>query len=186
MKVFVKTIFVIVSTTTAHVGGAAVNARLLARSQHASGGSGDRPSRPKFSIVSVSLGANSELVPEIHVALHASLAALSRVQNFRQKATPKREHNFFIVLPSKHTVLAKYSVLSSAAYTQQFTSHQLNFFTSQLLSCYQPTFTRRTSGHYLGSFRVAEFSDPPQLTVIISVVPLSASSFFHLLLVRQP
>jgi len=45
------------------------------------------------------LRANGEFVPKIHVALHASLAALSRVQNFRQKAALQREHIFFIVLP---------------------------------------------------------------------------------------
>jgi hypothetical protein len=55
-------------------------------------------------MVSVGLRANAELVPKIHVALRASLAALSGVQNFRQKAAPKGEHSFFIVLPSKHTL----------------------------------------------------------------------------------
>jgi hypothetical protein len=39
-----------------------LNAGLLARNQHAFEGSGDRPSRPGFSLVSVGLRANAESV----------------------------------------------------------------------------------------------------------------------------
>jgi hypothetical protein len=55
------------------------NAGLLARSQFASRGSSDRPTRSGFSVVFLGLRANAELVPKFHVALHASHAALPMV-----------------------------------------------------------------------------------------------------------
>jgi hypothetical protein len=55
------------------------NAGLLARSQFASGRSCDRPTRSRFSVVVLGPRANAELVPKVHLALHASHAALSMV-----------------------------------------------------------------------------------------------------------
>jgi hypothetical protein len=55
------------------------NARLLARSQFASGRSCDRPTRSRFSVVFLGPRANAELLPRFHVALHASRAALPMV-----------------------------------------------------------------------------------------------------------
>jgi hypothetical protein len=55
------------------------NARLLARSQFTSRRSCDQPTLSRFSMVFLGLGANTELVPKFHNALHASHAALSMV-----------------------------------------------------------------------------------------------------------
>jgi hypothetical protein len=52
-----------------------LNARLLARSQYASGRSCDQPTRSKFLVVFLGPTANAELVSEFHVALRASHAA---------------------------------------------------------------------------------------------------------------
>jgi hypothetical protein len=56
-----------------------VGAGLLARSQFASGRSCDRPTRSRFSVVSLGPRANAELVPKFHVALYASHATLPMV-----------------------------------------------------------------------------------------------------------
>jgi hypothetical protein len=53
------------------------NARLLARSQFASGRSWDRPARSRFSVVFFGPRANIELVSKFHVALHASHAMVT-------------------------------------------------------------------------------------------------------------
>jgi hypothetical protein len=55
------------------------NARLLARSQLASGRSCDRSTQSMLSMVFLGPRANVELVPKFHVALHASHAALPMV-----------------------------------------------------------------------------------------------------------
>jgi hypothetical protein len=52
---------------------------MLARSQFASGRSCDRPTRLRFSVVFLGPRANAESVPKLHVALHASHAALPMV-----------------------------------------------------------------------------------------------------------
>jgi len=56
-----------------------LNAVVLARGQHATASSSDRPSLSRLSVVSPGPQANAELVPETHVALHASLTATSLV-----------------------------------------------------------------------------------------------------------
>ena len=50
----------------------------------------------------------------------------------------------------------------------------------KVLPCYQPTFTRRTSGHCPETFRAANFSDP--LPLMIRAVPRTAPSHPSLLL----
>jgi hypothetical protein len=55
------------------------NARLLVRSQFASGRPCDRPTRSRFSVVILGSRSNAELVPKFHVALHGSHAALPMV-----------------------------------------------------------------------------------------------------------
>jgi hypothetical protein len=69
--------------TTAQIGTnvrtRGFNAGLLARSQFASGRSCDRPTRLRFSVLFLGPRANAELVPKLHVALHASHAALPMV-----------------------------------------------------------------------------------------------------------
>jgi hypothetical protein len=55
------------------------NAGPLTRSQFASGRSCDRPTRSRFSVVFLGPRANAELVPKVHITLHASHAALPMV-----------------------------------------------------------------------------------------------------------
>jgi hypothetical protein len=62
-----------------NVGVRGFNARLLARSQFASGRSCDWPTRTRFSVDLLGPTANAQLVPKFHIALHASHAALSMV-----------------------------------------------------------------------------------------------------------
>jgi hypothetical protein len=54
-------------------------ARLLARGRFASGGSCDRPTRSRFSVVFFGPRANVELITKFHVALHASHVALPMI-----------------------------------------------------------------------------------------------------------
>jgi hypothetical protein len=65
--------------TTAQIGtnvrARGFNARLLARSQFASGRSCDRSTRSRFSVVFLCPRVNAGLVPKFHVALNASHAA---------------------------------------------------------------------------------------------------------------
>jgi hypothetical protein len=63
----------------ANVKALVFNAKLLARSQFASGRSCDRPARSRFSMVLLGPRANAEIVFKLHVALHASHAALPMV-----------------------------------------------------------------------------------------------------------
>jgi hypothetical protein len=64
------------------------NAGLLARSQFATLRSCDRPSRSRFPVVFLGPRANAELVPEFHVALHASHSAPQTVRSkFRPNLT---------------------------------------------------------------------------------------------------
>jgi hypothetical protein len=56
-----------------------LNAGLLVRSQFASGRSCDWPTRSRFSVAFLVPRANAELVPQIHIALYASHAALPMV-----------------------------------------------------------------------------------------------------------
>jgi hypothetical protein len=102
------------------------------------------PERPETNSIKVFRGflgprANVELVPKFHVALHASHAALQifTFQNFR--------HN--IALPK-----SDYISPTTAAPT---------YFKSKL----NKSFTRRTSGHCLGTFQTAklcfDYTPPP-------------------------
>jgi hypothetical protein len=68
-------------TTTAqivtNVRAHGFNARLLARSQFASGRFCDQPSRSRFSVVFLGPRANAKFVPKFHVALHAALPMIT-------------------------------------------------------------------------------------------------------------
>jgi hypothetical protein len=66
-------------------------ARLLARSQFASGRSCDRPTRSRLSVVFLGPRANAELVPKFHVALHASIQLSQNKINIK---------NFTLMYPS--------------------------------------------------------------------------------------
>jgi hypothetical protein len=80
------------------------NTGLLARSQFASGGSCDRPTRSRFSVVFLGPRANAELLPTLHVALHVPHAALPMVTSkFRPTvALPMLDQNFTIMQPFQH------------------------------------------------------------------------------------
>jgi hypothetical protein len=108
------------------------NTRLVARSQYASGRSCDRPTRSICSVALLRPRTKAQSVTKIHVALHASHAAVPMLPTFRHNAA---------VSPDVH-------FLPCAAYCLQSTSKRLTL---------QPTFTRRTSGHSLGNFREVNF-----------------------------
>jgi len=59
-----------------------LKARLLGRSHYASGRSCDRPTRSRFSVVFLGPIANAKLVPQIHVAFHASHSTLPTLSKF--------------------------------------------------------------------------------------------------------
>jgi hypothetical protein len=48
-----------------------------------------------------------------------------------------------------------------------------------ILSCYKPTFARRTSGYLLGTIRAVNFSDYPPPFIIISVLSVIAPQFLN-------
>jgi hypothetical protein len=73
-------------------------------------------------------------------------------------------------------------VLPCAACTQQFASHHLTLFTSQRFILLPAYIYQKDKRAHSGKLKSSRLSPPPsQLTVMISVVPLSASSSFHLL-----
>jgi hypothetical protein len=118
-------------------------------------------------VVFLSPRANVELAPKIHIALHASHAALPKsiFEILVKTQSSKRCKIFFTLLPSQHKIQPNSQPIPSAAPYQQFTSHHLTFFTSQCCTFLPATFTRRTSGHYLGTCTAANFfftfSHPP-------------------------
>jgi hypothetical protein len=69
------------------------NARLLARSQFASGRSCDRQTQSRISLVSLGPRANAELVPKFYLALYASHAALPMV-TLKNVALHKHDFDF--------------------------------------------------------------------------------------------
>jgi hypothetical protein len=76
----------------------------MARSQFAVGRSCYRPTRSRFSVVSLRPRENPNFVPRFQVALHASQAALPMVTSkFRPNvALPKLHQNFTIKKPFQH------------------------------------------------------------------------------------
>ena len=74
------------------------------------------------------------------------------------------------MLPSKHNTQQDIPAL-----LQRFNSRHAACFIPNALAYFQPSFTRRTRGHCLGTFRAVTFPDSPSPSVkIIIVVALSA------------
>ena len=132
-----------------------LKARLLAISQYASGRLCERPTRSRFSVVFLGPKAMLKSVPQIHVALHASHSTLPTLSKI------------FVIL-SRNKILPKCSIF--------FMLHTVHFKLLSLLhitafiSCLQPTFPRRTSGHCLANFRAINFLVPSVKIVIIKII----------------
>jgi hypothetical protein len=64
---------------------------------------------------------NAELVPKIHVALHACRAALPKInfKIFAKTQTSQSDQNFVTSLPLKQKFISNTQLLSPAAYYQQ-------------------------------------------------------------------
>jgi hypothetical protein len=94
-------------------------------------------------------GANAELVPKFHVALHASHAALPMVTSqFRPN----------IALPTLDPILLM----------QPFQRHIKKIYIHYKIPIICVTYTRRTSGHCLGTFKTGDIVScppPPQCSV---------------------
>jgi len=118
-----------------------LKARLLVRGHYASGRSCDRPTQSRFSMVSLGPIANVKLLPQIHVAIHAShstLPTLSKnvVNLSRNQIQPKCSNSYAAYSQqSTSNSYAAYSQQSTsnsyAAYSQQSTSNYPTFYTSQ-------------------------------------------------------
>jgi hypothetical protein len=151
-----------------------LNAGLLARSQYAFGKSCDRPTRSRFSVVFLGPRADAELVPKFHVALHASHAALPMLTSkFRPKVAP---HIIFQISPNAALprIISKFKIAHERSktllnFSPCYTSHP-TFSISKRLTFTKPTFTRRTSGHCLGTFVAANLNLCPSL-------PLKSSAY---------
>jgi len=78
----------------------------------------DRTNRPNFFVVFLGPRANAELVPKIHVALHACHAALPEInfKIFAKTQTFQSDQNFVTLLPSKHQLISNAQLPSPAAY----------------------------------------------------------------------
>jgi len=119
------------------------------------------------------------LVRESHIALYAYHATLpkNQLQNFSQKKknSSQRVRNLFTMLPSEHKVHPKSStsVPCCTIPTVHFPSNYLLLIPT-FLPCYHPTFTRRTSGHCLRTFRAVNLPHPPP-PVTTSAVYLTES-----------
>jgi hypothetical protein len=101
----------------------------------------------------LNLRANAELVPEFHVALHASHAAIPQI-NFKIfiKMQPsecdQNSAQMFNFCPLLHTPNSPLSIPIPSSLPN-------------VLPCYQPNFTRRAMGHCLETVRATSFSDFP-------------------------
>jgi hypothetical protein len=72
------------------------------------------------------------------------------------------DQNSAIMLPSKHQVQSKCSVpLSCCTFPTVHFPFTLPYSLPNALPCFQPTFTRRTSGHCLLTCRIETFADSP-------------------------
>jgi hypothetical protein len=94
----------------------------------------DRPTRRRYSVVFLSPRANAQSVPKIHVALHASHAALPRTSFFLPKCSPPPPNAIRISswrYPPNTKLSPNVQLLSSAAYSQQPTSLQASVVNSQ-------------------------------------------------------
>lgn len=98
----------------------------------------------------------------------------------KKKNSSQRVHNLFTMLPSEHKVYPKSStsVPCCTIPTVHFPSNYL-LHIPMFLPCYHPTFTIRTSGHCLRTFRAVNLP-PPSPSVTTSVERLTASRLFFL------
>ena len=132
-----------------------------------------KPNRSRFYVVFLGPGANSELVANIHVALHASYAPLHKF-NLRIFAKTQPFHscqNFVITLASKLSPNAQ--LLPSAAYSQQSTfpsRYRLHFTLFQAYLCHKDAKGLREN---LQSSKLSLF--PP---IITNAVPRPASLLY--------
>jgi hypothetical protein len=105
-----------------------------------------RPIRSRFSVVFLDPRANAEFVPKLHVALHASHAALPMV-------TSKFRPNIAL------------STLAPILLMQPFQRHiyiYIYIYMYNKITIICVTYTRRTSGHCLGTFKTGDIvSCPP-------------------------
>jgi hypothetical protein len=148
------------------------------------------PEGPATGQLVVFLGprANAGLVPKLHVALHASHAALPILTSkFRPSvASLMLESKFHHMLPSQ-------CLMSELGFQIECSGPLLNFFPCSTFhhcllnfrTCLPPiqlTFTRRTSGHCLGTFIAANlaFSPPPPMLNVVSLTAHPTFSFFSL------
>jgi hypothetical protein len=111
--------------------------------------------------------ANVELVHKFHVALHASHAALPMLTSkFRPKVAP---HINIKISPNAALprLITKFRIVYERSKTllnfSPCSTLHLTFSTSKRLTFTLPTFTRRTSGHCLGTFVAANINlcSPP-------------------------
>jgi hypothetical protein len=118
--------------------------RASTRSQYVFGRSCYQPTQSKFCVVFLGSRANAELVPKFHVTLHASHASFPML-------TSRCHH----VLPSQG-LLPEFcgSVCVQLDLTQLPSLLHFSFLLSfpNILPPLQPTFTRSTRWHCLGTF----------------------------------
>jgi hypothetical protein len=125
--------------------------------------------------------ANAELVHKFHVSLHASHAALPMLTSkFRPKVAP---HIIIKISPNAALprIISKLKIAHERSktllnFSPCSTSHP-TFSTSKRLTLTKPTFTRRTSGHCLGTFVAANLNlcSPPLKVVPIATPPTFSS-----------
>jgi hypothetical protein len=105
--------------------------------------------RSRFSVVFLDPTANAELVPTLHVALHTSHAALPMVTS---KFCPN------IALPTLAPILLM----------QPLQRHIYYIYIYYKIPIICVTYTRRTSGHCLGTFKTGDIvycPPPPQCSI---------------------
>lgn len=108
-------------------------------------------------------------------------------KNFTQTQPFRRGQNFVKLMPIKPQTQPKCSTLSSAAYSNSPLPITLPPSLPKASPCFQYTFTRRTSGHYLETFTAVRPPPPPRnnkwnashSTPTVSSIPLSLPSSLH-------
>ena len=131
----------------------------------------------------VFLNSNSwHAKPTLHCTLLTQPSPKLTAKFFFAKKQPcQRDQNVFIMLPSKHKIQPKFSTPSLCFIlpTVHFPSPYL-LHTPTFLPRYQPTFSRRTSGHCLRTFRAVNVSHPARYNKCgaSNCIPVSSSLFF--------
>jgi hypothetical protein len=102
---------------------------------------------------------------------------------FAETQRSQREQNLIVMLPLKHKTQLQYATfLPPAAHSHKYTSSTLPSSLPKLLLYFQLPFTKRASGHWLGTFRAVKCLSP---VTVQNVMHFNTSPIFLLILLLR-